>query len=835
MAQSIILDQKGIHSYNSPISGVPSGSLSSAFNVNINREGIIEPRRGFDFLEYSLPLTTDRISNLIFWNAGIWAQYGASFAYYDSTPTTGGFKARGSLSKPASSNHLSQVVSQNKNLYIATSTGMKKVDATATSLYAAGIPKGLTMDITLAGTGTALEPNYTATYRYLIGKKDLNSNFQYGGVSARASIKNTTTIQNVTVKCYIPPALTTAHFLQLYKATTAGTVNSEELQLCYEIPISSTDITNGYVTVTDIVPADLVGATIYTASSQQGIENDNALPPFSRDIEEYKNYMFFADVESPQRLTFSLISVSGTGFVANDTITLVLDATTEVYTGVSGTPTYSSKQFKVTTGLSVSVNIDATIKDFIKCVNLQSVIVNAYSLVLKETDLPGKLLLESKAVTATTFTAVSSRPGAFQPQLPSPATTANTSTADTFKNGLMHSKAYQPEAVPIKNLIKVGSADARILKIEALREGLFILKEKEGVFDLRGNGESDFNVQLLDNTAKLVSAASVATVNNLIYGLFESGIMEVSDTGCTIISNPIKDQILPLLSVSLIDSVVKPLTFGIGNNVDGKYILSVPTLATDTYAKKQIVFDTFGRTFTNWNVPLTCGGINPADSLMYAGKADDNVAMFERKASEFTDFADYGATCTVSSFNGTTVFLDNTAGMQKGDIIYQGSTALGYIESVSTSTGSVVIDSAQTWTLATADVIHLKAIDCKIAWNPDVGGNAAALKQYYECALISKQNFQKEATLYFVSDINPSESSIVITSPSGNGAWGQFDFGEEVFGGDQSSSPKRIGIPRSHARCSALSVRFENKVAYSDFQIMGLSLTFNTTSTRVAR
>jgi len=516
MAQSILLDQKGIHSYNSPISGVPSGSLSAALNVNINREGIIEPRRGFAYLEYRLPLTTDRIANLIFWNAGIWAQYGTSFAYYDPTPVTGGFKARGSLSKPASSNHLSHVVSQNKNLYIATSTGMQKVDATATSLYAAGIPKGLTIDVSLVGSsgtvGTALELNSTATYRYLIGKKDLNSNFQYGGVSASATIKNDSSApvsssvkRDVLVRCNLPSGLTTSHFIQLYKATVPNATSTEEVQLCYERPLTATDITtNGYAEITDIVPFDLVGATIYTASSQQGAENDNALPPFARDIEEYKNYMFFADVESPQRLTFSLISVISTGFVANDTITIVLGTTTEVYTGVSGTPDYTLKQFKVTTGSSVSLTIDATIKDFIKCVNKSSAIVNAYSMVLKTTDLPGKVLLESKAITSTTFTATSNRPGAFQPQLPSPATTTNTSTADTFKNGLMYSKAYQPEAVPIKNLIKVGSADARILKIEALREGLFILKEKEGVFVLRGNGESDFNVQLLDNTAKLV-------------------------------------------------------------------------------------------------------------------------------------------------------------------------------------------------------------------------------------------------------------------------------------------------------------------------------------------
>ena len=838
MAQSINLSQAGLHTYASPISAVPPGSLSVAENVNINREGVIEPRRGNDFLAYRLPLTTDRVSNLIFWNASIFAQYGTTFAYYNPAS---GFASRGSLSKPASSNHLSHVVSQNKNLYIASSTGLVKTDAIATSLYAAGIPKGLTIDLAIVGgTGTAVAQNHYVTYRYILGRKDANSNFQYGAVSARATIQNTATIANVTVKCYIPSGLNSSYFIQLYKVDSTSSATTDELQLCYEIPLTSSgspnNISDGYVTITDIVPADLVGATIYTASSQQGLVNDNTIPPLSRDIAEYKNVMFYADVESPQRLTFSMISTGGTGFIANDTITVVLGATTEIYTGVTGTPTYSSKQFQVTSALaSVSLNIDATVKDFIKCVNLQSAIINAYSMVLKETDLPGKVLIETKAVTATTFTVVSTRPAAFQPQLTSPATTTNTSTADTFKNGLMYSKAYQPEAVPLKNILKVGSADDRILKLVPLREGLFIHKEKDGVFVLRGNSESDFNVQLLDNTAKLVSAASVATVNNLAYGLFESGIMEVSDTGCTIISNQIKDLILPLFSASMINAVVKPLTFGIGNNIDGKYLLSVPTLSTDTYTTKQIVFDTFGRNFTTWKVALNCGNINPNDSLMYAGKADKNVVLVERKISDFTDYADYEAACTISSFNGTTIYLNNTSGMAKGDILYQGTTAIGYIESVSTSTGSVVIDSAQTWTLSTADVIHMKAIDCKIQWNPDIGGNAAALKQYYECSLISKQNFQKEATIYYSSDINPSESYIEITSPSGNGAWGQFDFGDEVFGGEQSSSPKRIGIPRGHSRCSTLTVRFENKVAYSDFQLMGLSLSFNVTSTRTSR
>jgi hypothetical protein len=128
-----------------------------------------------------------------------------------------------------------------------------------------------------------------------------------------------------------------------------------------------------------------------------------------------------------------------------------------------------------------------------------------------------------------------------------------------------------------------------------------------------------------------------------------------------------------------------------------------------------------------------------------------------------------------------------------------------------------------------------KAIDTRIGWNPDVGGNAGALKQYYECSLVSKQNFQKEAQLFYSSDSNPSETPITILSESGNGAFGQFDFGDGAFGGDQSSGPKRLGIPRSYARCSALSVRFEGKVAFSDFQIEGIALSFNSLSTRTAK
>jgi len=833
MAQSSVLDVKGLHTYASEVSGVPPGSLAVARNVNINRTGILEPRRGYDFLTYALPLITDRPKKIVFWNSEIFAHYGSTFAYYN---TASGFSSRGSLSAPSNATSVRTVSSQNKNLYVTSSTGLKKTDAIATSLYSAGIPKGLTIDLSVAGAGTALENNQYATYTYLIGRRDANSNIQLGGVAGMFTFQNTAgSTQNVTAKCYIPTGLDTSHFIQLYKsASSATTPPVGEPQLVNETPLTSTDISNGYVTLTDVAPDTFLGATIYTASSQQGIANDNTEPPLARDIAEFKSCMFYADVESKHRLTFNLISAGGTGVVATDTITLTLGATTEVYTAHATTFDSSIKQFVVSTGGTVSQNIDATIKSFIKCVNLGSAILTAYSIPESALNpLPGKVTLEAKSLGTVSFTAVSSRPAAFQPQLPATANVNTTSTADVFKNGIMFSKPDQQEAVPIKNLFKVGSSDDRIKRIVALREGLFILKERGGCYVLRGEGESSFSVTLLDNTAKLVSPDSLAIVNNLAYGLFEAGICEVSDTGVSIISTPVKDQLLPLFGTPL--TALKTYAFGISNDVDGKYILAVPSVSSDVSCNKQFVFDTFGRTFCDWDRDLTCGGVNPVDAKLYLGQAESSYLLKERKAFDHTDYADFGSTCTISSYVTTVLTIDNTALMSVGDILYQSTTALAYIESIDLTAGTVTIDTAQTWTTGAATVTHMKAINCKVQWNPDNGGNAAGLKHYYECSIITKQAFQKSATIYFSSDVNPAESSITITSSSGNGEFGQFAFGDEVFGGEQARAPQRLGVPRGQARCSQLSVRFENRIAFSDFQIEGISLSFTPTSTRTTR
>lgn len=823
MSQSLNLSVKGLHTYASELSGVPQGALAIADDVNISRVNIVEPRRGFDFLGYD---PTAEVKKLFFYNSGLFAHYGTTFGYNSS-----GWTSKGTLSAPSNATSVRSAAISN-NLYLTNSDGIYKLDSLSNNIYLAGIPKGTLVESggALTGSGTAVASNNSVAYRYLIARKDANNNTVFGGVSSRYSVTaGGSGPYDVPIKVYLPSSIDNTYFVQVYRtANTTGTPN-DEMQLCFEQPLDNTMISNGYFTFTDIVPDELLGAALYTSPSQQGIVNDNAQPPLARDIAEYKNHLFFGDVTSKYRYTVTLIACGGSfGLTTNNTLTITRGATTEVYTA-KATASVPSKEFAVdTASSSLAIRIDSTARSLVSVINQGSALVYAYLLSTGDGDLPGKILIEERTYGNAVFTVTSSNTTAWNPSIG----TAQSATNDEYKNGLMYSKQGIPEAVPLKNIIRVGSSDDRIKRIVALRDGLFIFKEKDGIYVLRGENEASFSVSLLDGTAKVRSPDSLAVVNNLIYGLFDSGISEVSDSGVSVVGLPIKDKILELFGTA--PDAVENYSFGMGYDSDGKYILALPSANSDTGCDQQFVFDVYGRTWCRWTLEMRSGGISPDANSIYYGALGVAKVKTERKSYDYTDYADYGSLCTISSYTGTQVFIDNTATMSVGDILQQGDLN-AYIESVNINGGYVTIDLEQAWTTGVATVDHLKAINCKVEWNAEFAGNPAGYKQFIEASLLFKQGFQKEATVYFYSDTNPGESSISLTASYGNGAWGQFAWGDVVWGGEPVKEPTRLGVPRPVARCNQLSVRFESRVAYSDFQLNGLSLVFNPISTRTAR
>lgn len=922
MAQSSHYSIKGLHTSNSDIAGSPDGSLSIAKNVDLSKINLAQCRRGYDERYADTSYTVQKFFD---YESVLFAQYNNTLNYYDGST----WNSSGALVKAANA-LVPRAVAMNQNLYITSSTGLKKLDDSAGTLYAAGIPSGLMMSLSAAaGTGTAVTSGNYAAYRYIIGRYDANNNFIRGGVSGREVVQASGSAKNIVVKGYLPSTIDNSYIVQVYRSGDSSVASvSDELQLCYELPISSQmfssytktfapgDVNTGTEVITinshgftdgtvvrfsssgslptglsasvdyfiisattntfqvsttfggsaenisatgsgthtvagtnqfaflDITPEALLGATIYTAGSQQTIANNNYEPPLASDIAEYKQYLFFADTSSKYRFSFTLVSTydgASAGELRNgDTITISDGTTTEVYTASSSAADISTKTFLVDqASVSLSTRIDTTIRSFISVVNQASALVYAYLTSTGDDDLPGKCLLESRALGGDAFYLTSTRQRSFNPQLTSTQTTNQTSTNDAFRNGLMFSKQGEPEAVPLKNIFRVGASDDPIKRIVPLRDSLLIFKARDGVYRLVGDNETNFSVSLLDSTAKLVSPESLVILNGSIFGLFQSGICSITDTNVEVVSDPISDQIQELFGTCL--SEIQTYSFGIGYETEGLYILSMPQAAGDTYTTKQFVYNVFNQNYWSWDLPASAGAVMSSDGRLYLGHGAKNRILRENKSFDYTDFADKEQTLTLTSYTtdsvadtSTLVFSSSVDAVSIGDLIQQTNVVPSYVTAVDTATNTVTVALAQTWdTLVTCT--HYKAITCEIQWNNDYAGNPAGLKHYSTCNLIFNRATIQTAEMSFTSDTNPGVNTITISGPSATGSWGYTAWGDGVWGGESAAAPTRIGVPRDNARANNLKVKFAHRIAMSDWQLAGISLDFTPTSTRTAR
>jgi hypothetical protein len=248
-----------------------------------------------------------------------------------------------------------------------------------------------------------------------------------------------------------------------------------------------------------------------------------------------------------------------------------------------------------------------------------------------------------------------------------------TAASDNNKtpNRVYFSKANQPEAVPITNYIDVGSKDKAILRILSLRDSLFCLKE-DGIFIITGSSTSSFSSKLLDNSAILIAPDSAVVLNNLIYCLTTQGVVSISDSGVSIVSRQIEDQIKKFTTFNY---NYKYTSFGVSYESDRAYFLWLPTTKTDTVATQCFRYSTITNTWTRWVMSATCGIVNfLGDDRMYLGSGSGrNYIQQERKNNERQDYSDrdftrqLGAAAVVND----KLILSSVVDIAVGDVITQ--------------------------------------------------------------------------------------------------------------------------------------------------------------------
>lgn len=825
MSQIVSVKARGlITSTNQISSDTPEGALSVATNVVIDNDNTVQSRRGFQRLSGVLSSSADRVDRMFEYQGKVVAHRSNDnkLCYYDGAAWN---DYSGTYSHPDADLARMRFSEFNGNLYMTASDGIKMLDVISGPVYTTGMPKGLDGTLALSGASGFMTNDTQVAYRIVWGTRDINNNLYLGAPSQRLITSNSTGgTRDVSLTFTIPSGITTSDFFQVYRSgmsATASTEPNDEMQLVYEANPTSGEITAKLITLVDSTPDSMRGAFLYTNSNQEGIAEENNEPPLAKDIAQFKNFMFFANVSTKHSLSVKLIAVGGSlGLALNDTITI----DSMVFTAKAA-ETIASREFLLSTGGSASQNIDDTARSLVKVINQYASNTSVYAYYVSGyTDLPGQIIIERRTITGASFSASVSRASSWD------VANDGDSSNSAYPHGIMWSKQQQPEHVPYAHLEFVGGKSAPIRRIVALRDSLFILKD-DGVFRLTGTGGS-WQIEAIDTSTKILAPDSAVVLNNQIYCLTDQGIVSISDIGVQVISRSIEDQLQELIGLNF--DAVKEISFGISYETDRKYILYTISGSADTFSTQAFIYNTFTQAWTIWDKPAQTGLVNKTDNLLYLAQPDTKHILQERKSYTFRDYIDEELDgFTISSYSGTTLVLNSVSGLEVGDLLHQTSAINSPILSIDAGTSSVVVYDTKTWTVGAVTVNQ--AIDCQVEWANQHCGNPGIDKQFQEVAFLFKKQSFVESYIGFYTDMSGGYEYSTLEGTYGTGVWGASPWGTDLWGGITRPKPIRAFIPREKSRATVITLSFSNRFAYSEFALQGFSLQFDFVSERLNR
>ena len=128
-----------------------------------------------------------------------------------------------------------------------------------------------------------------------------------------------TTTASVSLTITVPEEVTTSHFFQVYRSSQRTATDTDvladlsaddELQLIFEDFPTQAQIDAGELTIEDVTPDAFRGANLYTnEGTGEGILRANDVPPFAKDINLFKNSVFYANTKTRQRKQVKLLGV----------------------------------------------------------------------------------------------------------------------------------------------------------------------------------------------------------------------------------------------------------------------------------------------------------------------------------------------------------------------------------------------------------------------------------------------------------------------------------------------------------------------------------------------
>ena len=363
MAQKVVNKALGLYSFKNNLT-VPDGAMEKADNVVIDKDDIIESRRGFGLHSTISGTSADRAKQLLQYKDRLLVHFGTTLSFEEAD---GSFTAFDGTYTELESGLRIKGIENSGNYYFTTAEGVKKISATNSSEYSsgagyitdAGAVKALGFDVSKvysdgewfqAQDGVGDTPSIIS-YIVMWGYRDKNSNLILGEPSDSVTVINRATAAaytsiDVTIPSEIDTANPLGYFVQVYRSSikvydsTLNTAPDTERKLVAEEIPTTGDITARSITITDQLPEAfrITAPSAYTnETSGEGILQANTRPPRCKDIEYFKGSTFYSNTTTRH---FKELSYSSTTGIVSGTTKLIIASESGTpneytYTGVA--------------------------------------------------------------------------------------------------------------------------------------------------------------------------------------------------------------------------------------------------------------------------------------------------------------------------------------------------------------------------------------------------------------------------------------------------------------------------------------------------------------------
>lgn len=373
----------------------PPGALSKAGNAVIRRPGVVEPRRG-EAPDTQIDATVQEMSAF----EGSVLAHGDDGHVYVRDGVGSFIDVGGPFTSPTG--HPMRFAEAGGGLYLTTTTGPQRMDTASSNPVPAGTPPGLEGSATTTGASGWLANGDSTAYRFVWGSRDGDGALLLGAPSGRILLTNTSGgTRDVALTAPIPDGIVQGtHFLQVYRTvitTTSPVDPGEDMAQVAEVFPTAAQLAAGVVTYTDIASFANGPSAYFSPSVGAGLADAKEQPGLLTDALNFKGYLFGVIDGYRQTLVMSLLGIGGTTGLADSDHLRFLVGGTEIFE-LTATPIEDATQgyFKRFTGGTVAENIENTVRSLVRVANgFADSIVYAYYASGAD-DPPGKFLLTAR-------------------------------------------------------------------------------------------------------------------------------------------------------------------------------------------------------------------------------------------------------------------------------------------------------------------------------------------------------------------------------------------------------------------------------------------------------